>query len=278
MLELPDLELLLKGDPEMMTLPSMVYELLDLIDSSHSSTEEIAELVSQDAVLAAKVLRMVNSAYYGMVAQIETVQHAISMIGLKTLRDIVVVAKVGEKFSGIPPEVANVESFWVNNLFCAGMAKRLDQIQLTPRHNVFAPALLSNIGALVFLQKLPKVSKRILLMAEESNQDVYKVEQTILGYTHADIGAELMENWNLPKIFIEVAHNRNQFHKAARYINEAAIVHLAASFADKHQPFINFAALGSFTDQSAYNYVYVPENLINELITEIGTSSPDLVM
>jgi len=278
MFELPTLDLLLKDDTELMTLPSIVYEILELIDSSYSSSEEIVALVSQDAVLTAKVLHMVNSAYYGLVAHIDTVAHAINIIGLRTLRDIVVVTKVGEKFNGIPSEVANVESFWMNNLVCAGMAKRLDQIQLTPRHNIFAPALLSNIGALVFLQKLPLVSKRILQIAKEKRHDIYDVEQDILGHTHADIGAELMKQWGLPEIFVQVAKYRDKFFQAGSYINEAAIVNLAASYADQAQPFVNFEGLKSDPDLSAYNYVYVPENLIDELIAEVEPSSAPTMM
>ncbi|MCW8826963.1 MAG: HDOD domain-containing protein [Gammaproteobacteria bacterium] len=278
MIELPDLGLLLKDDPELMTLPSVVYEILELIDSSESSAADIVDLVSQDAVLTAKVLQMVNSAYYGMIAQIETVSHAINVVGLKALRDIVVVTKVGEKFKDIPKNVVNVESFWMNNLVCAGMAKRLDQRQLIPRHNIFAPALLSNIGALIFLQKLPQVSKRILQIAKENNQNIYEVEESILGYTHADIGAELMRKWGLPEIFVVVAQYRNHFYQAGSYINEASIVHLSASYADNVQPFINFDGLEIEPDLSVYNYISLSGNLIKELLSEVEPETSDFMM
>jgi HD-like signal output (HDOD) protein len=278
MLNLPDLELLLKDEPDLMTLPSIVYEILELIDSSYSSADEISEMISQDAVLTAKLLRMVNSAYYGMLAQIESVNHAINIIGLRALRDLVVVTKVGEKFQNMPASVANIESFWMNNLVCAGMAKRLDQRQLIPRHNIFAPALLSNIGVLVFMQKLPQVSRRILQIAKEKRQSIYDVEESILGYTHADIGMELMRQWKIPEIFIQVAKYRHNFYQAGSYSNEAAIVHLAASYADKIQPFINMEGLDADLDLSVYNYVSMPESLIHTLLSEIDTSSTPSIM
>ncbi len=273
MIKLPDMELLLKDDPDLMTLPGLVYEILELIDSSYSCADEIVDLVSQDAVLTAKVLRMVNSAFYGMVAQIETVAHAINIIGLRALRDIVIVTKVGEKFEGISADVINVASFWENNMVCAGVAKSLDQRQLIPRHNVFAPALLSNIGALVFLQKSPQVSRHILQIAKRENQNIYDVEQATLGYTHADIGVELMKRWGLPEIFVQVARFRHNFYLAGSYVYEASIVHLAASYADKTHPVINFEGLDSEPDLSVHNYINIPDMAIQELMAKIDTSS-----
>ncbi|MDH3355819.1 MAG: HDOD domain-containing protein [Chromatiales bacterium] len=279
MIELPNLDLLLDSDPEMMTLPSIVHEILELIDSSDSSSEEIVKLVSQDAVLTTKVLRMVNSAYYGLVAQIETVAHAINIIGLRTLRDIVVVTKVGEKFNGVSPDVVNVESFWENNLACAGMAKRLDQRQLIPRNNIFAPALLSNIGVLVMLQKSPRASRHVLQAAKENRQNIYDVEQEILGYTHADISVELMKRWEIPEIFIQVAKYRHHFYEGGSYSNEAAIVHLAASYTDRVQPFVNFEGLNSEPDLAIHNYINLPEIVIHEVMDEMdGGSTPSIMM
>lgn len=274
-MQLPRIEQLLEDDAELLTLPSVVYEILALIDSPDSSVEQIVEKVSQDAALTVRVLRMVNSAYYGLPMPVSNVEQAITLIGLKTLRDIVLVSKVAEKFSDIPAKVANMTSFWNNSLMCAGLAKRFYKEQGLKKHNIFSAALLNNVGILVMLQKMPSEMQYLLKLADKHQQNLYDAEQLVLGYTHADVGAMFMSEWGMPELFVQVAKYRDNFYLAGEYDREAAIVHLAASHADSVMPLFNLDGLQSEPDLAIYDFLSLSEESISTQMKEIDNMLPE---
>ena len=109
---------LVAGVSTLVSLPSVYMRLTKVIDQRTSSARDIGKIVSEDPGLTARLLRLVNSAYYGFPQRIETVSRAISVIGTHQLVDLALATSVIEIFKKIPHEIVDMESFWKHSLAC----------------------------------------------------------------------------------------------------------------------------------------------------------------
>lgn len=261
----PTLRALLDEDPELLTLPQVVDDLIALIDNPDSSIERIAERISEDGALTARVLRIVNSAYFALATKIDSVPQAINLMGLSSLRDLVVATKVAEKFDHISGELVDVESFWANSLYAAGVARDIYQLLGERRMNIFVATLLHHVGIMVLLEKLPEPMATILRETRAGDQDLCERERLLLGYSHADVGAELLSAWGLPEPFIEVTRYHHHFYEAPNYATEAAVLHLADAMAQQAKPLVHFEGIEMEPDLAVFSYVTLRQDRLDVL-------------
>ncbi len=110
---------------QLISLPDIYLKLKELIDDPDYTMAEVALLVGRDPGMATRFLRLVNSPLYRRVRKIETVSHAVSLLGIRQVHDIVLSASVAEAFEGIQTEVMNMKKFWQRSFYCAVMTKQL---------------------------------------------------------------------------------------------------------------------------------------------------------
>lgn len=261
----PTLTALLDDDPELLTLPQVVDDLLALIDDPDSNIEQIAERISEDGALTARVLRIVNSAYFALATEIDSVYQAINLMGLSSLRDLVVATKVAEKFDHVSGDLVDVESFWANSLYAAGVARDIYQLLGQKKMNIFVATLLHHVGIMVLLDKLPEQMATILSETRAGDQDLSQRERLVLGYSHADVGAELMSAWGLPESFIEVTRYHHHFYEAPRFATEAAVIHLADAMAQQAKPLLHFEGIELEPDLAVFSYVTLRQERLDGL-------------
>lgn len=261
----PTLQALLEDDPDLLTLPKVVDELLQRIDDPNCGWDEIAERISADGALTARVLRIVNSAYFALASRIDSVYQAINLMGLKSLRDLVIATKVAEKFDHVSGELVDVASFWGNSLYAAGVARDIYQLQGLHKMNIFVATLLHHVGIMVLLEKLPRQMATILSEARDGDMDLCERESLLLGYTHADVGAALMRAWGLPDAFAEVTLYHHRFFEAPNYATEAAIIHLADSMAQQAMPMLHFEGIEREPDLAVFSYVNLQQESLDGL-------------
>lgn len=257
------LQSLLEDDPELLTLPQVVDDLLVLIDDPDCGIDEIAERLSADGALTARVLRIVNSAYFALALKIDSVHQAINLMGLSALRDLVVATKVAEKFDHVSGELVDVESFWANSLYSAGLARDIYQLLGMKKMNIFVATLLHHVGIMVLLEKQPERMEGVLEQVRAGKHDLFEVERRILGFTHADVGAELMAAWGFPGAFSEVTRYHHRFYEAPNFATEAAIVHLADAMAQQSRPLLHFEGIELEPDLAVFSYIGLQQDSLD---------------
>lgn len=265
------LQSLLEEDPELLTLPGVVDDLLVLIDDPKCGLQDIAERISADGALTARVLRIVNSAYFALAMKIDSVPQAINLMGLSALRDLVVATKVAEKFDHVSGELVDVESFWANCLYAAGVARDIYQLLGMRKVNIFVATLLHHVGIMVLLEKQPERMIAILEEVRQGKHDLFEAEQGILGFTHADVGAELMAAWGLPASFIEVTRYHHRFYEAPNFATEAAIVHLADAMAQQSNPLLHFEGIEVEPDLAVFSYISLQQESLEGVAEHAST-------
>lgn len=216
---------LLKGDIKLASPPTVYLALQKIIDDPTKTVRDAATIIESDASLAMRLLKIVNSAFYGFPSQISAISTAISMIGVRELQNLVLATVVIERFSDLPGQILCINDFWANNLRCALVARELDALLgKTYTDTAFLCGLVHNIGQLVLYRRIPVLAREVDLLIQsmpEDELDVPAIEERVIGFDHYAVGAELCRLWKLPEAVIESI----RLHRYPDYVGNHA--HLA---------------------------------------------------
>ena len=186
-------------DVKLPEVPSVVFELNEIISDPLSSSADIARLVNQSPSLAALLLKIVNSAFYGFRSKVDSISRAVVMIGSKEISNLALGITIMEAFKDIPRQVMDVTSFMEHSLGCGIVARILAAYaNITATEQLFVSGLLHDIGRLVVCRYFPQIMGSILANARHANMSVMLSERTLAGKPHTQIGKALIKKWKLP--------------------------------------------------------------------------------
>lgn len=212
---------------QLFSLPDIYLRLLELVNSDESTIDEIADLISLDASLAARLLKMANSSFYNFPAQIDTVTRAITLIGSKELCNLVLATSVASSFNNVPQAMIDMDSFWRHNVDTGLVARHLGKLaNIRDVERFFTVGLLHNIGKLLVLAEEPDHAKKII--AASHTTPSWQAEQEVLGFTFAEAGAELMKIWGLPVVLIDAVGHQHAPQDAEQDVLTAALLNIAS--------------------------------------------------
>jgi HD-like signal output (HDOD) protein len=219
---------LMKGTLEIPSLPMIFTRIDEAVNNPRSSLADIGRVISEDSSLTARLLKIVNSAFYSFPSKIETISRAVTVVGTQQLRDLALATSVMKLFQGIPPDLINMEAFWKHSIACGVAARVLAAHKREANiERFFVAGILHDIGRLVLCMKDPDWMRSALGRCHASCELLYKVEIEELGFDHASLGRVLLENWKLPASLVETVAYHHNPEAAARFPIEAAVVHLA---------------------------------------------------
>lgn len=205
--------------------PILYYQLREKLDNPDTTFDELAAVIKTDPAMSARLLKIVNSAFYGLGEKVDTLTHALSIVGTEQLTDLALAAIVTSKFQGIPRDLINMETFWMHSIGCGIAARRIArQVPGVESEKMYLGGMLHDIGSLIFFKESPEVAKKILLRCKESGEHLFKVEKEVLGYDHAEVGALLLTEWKLSEQLVEMVRYHHQPSKAEDSIMETCII------------------------------------------------------
>lgn len=192
----------LENAPDLPTLPSVVNEIIRLANSSKTNAADVGQIIEQDQALTAKVLRLVNSAFYGFPGQIKTVQHAVVIIGFNKVKTVVMAASLFDLTKGRSGNCIDIRNFWLHALSTAITAKvvvrRFDSGVLPD--DAFVAGLIHSIGIMIMDQMIPDQYRMVRLVCDQEKSTLLEAEKSVLGFTHAQAGEWVAEKWRLPPL------------------------------------------------------------------------------
>jgi len=216
------------GTVEVASLPEIFIRINEMVDNPHYSASDIGRMLSKDPAMTARLLKIVNSPFYNFPSKIDTVSRAITVIGVRELRDLVLATTVVKLFTGLPNDLVSMDSFWRHSTQCAIVARLIAAKNRELNvERFFIAGLLHDIGSLLIYRKIPELAREALLRASHNDEVLEIAERQVMGFTHADVGAELIRKWRLPKNIeeaVEYHHLPQNCHTGAK---EVAVVHLA---------------------------------------------------
>ena len=211
------------------TLPSMMHSINQMVLNPRTSAKELARLISSDPALTSKVLRIVNSSFYGFPSRIATVTHAIVILGFNTIKSIVLSSTIFDVFRrrSRPGDFDRAE-FWKHSIGCGAAAKALGQRLKYPLlEELFIAGLLHDVGKIVLDQYLPEQFREALRRVRTKNMLLVDAEAEVFGVNHADIGGWLFEKWTLSRGLVQTTRCHHSPALAGEDRKLAEIIHVA---------------------------------------------------
>ena len=205
--------------------PILYYQLREKLDNPNSTFDDLADIIKTDPAMSARLLKIVNSAFYGFDEKVDTLAHALNIIGTEQLTDLALAAIVTSKFQGIPRDLINMESFWMHCIGCGIAARKIARrLSGVEAEKMYLGGMLHDIGSLIIFKESPEDAKKVLMRCKESGENLFKVEKEILGYDHAEVGALLLAEWKLDDRLVEIVKYHHQPANAGDYLMETCIV------------------------------------------------------
>ena len=226
---------LIEDVEELLSLPDVVIRANELIDSETAGVESIAEVIALDPSLTAQLLKLVNSAFYGLPAKIETISRAITVIGMQELRSLILSASAVEVFNKVAPETIDMNDFWFRSVYVGLAAKQISGDR-RKAEMFFLMGLLHDIGKIVLFMKNDAVANEILREAVDSGKSLHQIEKEKIGFTSSQVSSALMQNWGLAETLYGPISIMYEDVDASPYLKDAAILRLAARLSDCTEP------------------------------------------
>jgi len=192
---------------ELPALPNTYFELNDLFHSEHASAREVVATVSKDPALLAKIMQLVNSAFFGLERQIGRIEEAVTLLGTRLIRDLALMThlyghlKQADSWKSFSFEQLNLRSMAVARL--ARDIARSAGADRSVQDHAFLAGLLHDIGIQILVRHDPVAYREVMERSIELNRPLYAVEKLLLGVHHGEVGACLMGLWNLPAEVVE---------------------------------------------------------------------------
>jgi HD-like signal output (HDOD) protein len=214
------------------SLPTVYTDLVSEIESPTSSMESVAKIIARDMAMTTKVLQLVNSAFFGLPRTISHPAQAIGLLGLDTVKSLVLGVQVFSAFRGEPYVLGMIEKLWTHSVATGHLARAIAQSEQAPPHLVeiaFTAGLLHDIGVLVLAANLGESYQKILQAAGSSETPLSVIEREQLGATHAEVGAYLLGLWGLGDGIVEaVAFHHAPTQCLHRAFGPLTAVHVAS--------------------------------------------------
>jgi len=225
---------LVRDVKQLVSLPEVSIRVSQMTETGQCTAAELGRVISQDASLSARLLRIANSPVYGMSTRIDTISRAVTLLGLQEIRDLVISTTATRAFDGIPTDLVSVEDFWHHSLYCGLLAQELgEESDASRSESLFLAGLLHDIGQLVMFYKLPQHMHSALLRTLQADDPLpmYLAERHVIGFDHAQVGDALADVWKLPTNLRECIAYHHEPERAQTYPIQVALVHVANAIA-----------------------------------------------
>jgi HD-like signal output (HDOD) protein len=217
--------------PKLASLQSINRSLNELVRSDTSLNSQIAAVIRRDPSLAARILRLVNSVYFGLSARINNIEEAVFFLGLRQIRELSIATPVLEEMEHLQSKTPNLpwRSLWSHSIATAILTR---EILGSTSFNVdddtdYLIGLLHNIGKIVMAYSFPEELQMVMAMSAATPEEVCHFERAIIGWDHAQIGAHFLARHQLAEEISFAARYHNEPGRAPRHRSFAAAVQVA---------------------------------------------------
>jgi putative nucleotidyltransferase with HDIG domain len=220
---------------ELPSLPRTYAELRQALSDPDSSIDQVVHIVERDVAITAKVLQLVNSAFFGVTREISDIRTAVSHLGMTILQNLVLSVEVFHTFMPKRPIPGfSLEEFHQHSQLTARIASEIGK-KSRISNAVAMGALLHDIGKLVIAERAPEHLIRAMQGVRQDRRPLYVIEEELVGVSHAEVGAYLLSLWGLPSPVVEaVAHHHHPERVIQEKVDMISIVYLSNMLAHEH--------------------------------------------
>ena len=210
--EKPDLNKIVAKIHEISTLPQVLKKILDVTADPTSGASDLQDILKSDPAVTAKILKVANSAYYGLVQKVTNVKRAIIFLGFKTVKNLSVAVSVSDMFKSEETIMGYSRGeLWKHSVSVALCAKSITRrIGLMEAEDIFTAGIMHDVGIIIEDQYLNEYFKKVLMDTDLAQNGIIETERKILGFDHATLGEKVVLQWKIPE---EIATIISYHHK-----------------------------------------------------------------
>jgi HD-like signal output (HDOD) protein/ActR/RegA family two-component response regulator len=213
------------------SVPALYLEIVDALQSATVTAQRIAEIVSRDPALSAKLLQISNSAFFGFSRKVYSVDEAVQLLGVSVIQSLAMAVPIFSSFSRAKCPTFPIEQVWEHSLQTAIIGRRIYSQHLNDSltgEQAFCAGILHDVGKIILASELPDKYSAVLQESLSSGKPLYEVEQSHFGATHSEVGGYLLALWGLPIPLVEaVANHHNPRRCGVQELCLAGVVHIA---------------------------------------------------
>lgn len=259
-------------------LPAVAIKFNEAIKDPLTSNQDLENIVSEDSALASKVLMIANSALFNFPSKIDTISKAVTIIGHKQLSEIILSCSIVAMFKDIPQNVIDMDTFWRHSIAVATASR----ILATYRHEqniekFFTAGLLHDIGKLIIFVEAPKYALEVMTKCAETNELMHKVEQSVLGFDHAKLGAMLLKKWKLPDSVVSSVYYHHIPSVSSGDIVGPSVTHVADIISQSLQFGSSGEKFVPTLNEKAWNALDLDVDILSTVIEQLNVQHAEAV-
>ncbi len=205
-----ELEIMIMTASDLPTIPVVATKVMQLIENENATAEELSKIVASDPAVAARVLKISNSSYYGCQRQIQTLSHAIVVLGFATLKSLIVAASVKQVYQ---PYGLTEKMLWEHS-FGAGLAARIiaKETRAASEEEAFLGGLFHDIGKIIMNSMNARQFQDVMQRCYNDGLSFEEAERQVFSYTHSEVGGLVIKKWNFPDMLMHAVLNHHSFN------------------------------------------------------------------
>ena len=220
------------------TLPAVALHVLEITANTKSSANDLMEIISPDVSLTAKILKIANSPFYGLTREVSSLQHAVTILGFKEIRNLVISTVAFDSFKNLKQDGKfDINKFWKHSFYCALAAKTIAVDLEIESNELFVAGLVHDIGKLAMYVTFPS---EFMMQLEIMNPlkikyTSFETEKEVFGMTHDEVGMKLLKKWMFPENLLTAVGYHHRPQDADKQSLFPIIVHIADILTHVHE-------------------------------------------
>ena len=251
------------------TLPEVTIKIINIVEDPKSTARDLHKVIKNDPALSVKVLKVVNSAFYGLPGQVASVDRAIILLGLSGVKNLAIATSIARLFKGKRiSEQFSAADLWRHSVAVSVAARLLGKFSPNPAlvDELFVAGLIHDIGTLVERQAFPEEFSEVIRRCEETGEDFLECEREIIGADHQAFGVGLTTKWKFPRhLRAAVGFHHNPEAVSVELRNISAVIHLADVIACQERMGFYLTAQNESINPELLELLNISEEQVNEV-------------
>lgn len=226
----PDINKIVLKIKEISTLPQVLKKILDVTSDPASGASDLQDILKSDPALTAKILKVANSAYYGLSEKVTNVKRAIIFLGFKTVKNLSLAVSVSDMFKSDETVMGYSRAeLWKHSVAVAVCAKSIIQrVGLSASEDVFTAGIMHDVGLIMEDQYVHPLFEKVLTDGQLLENGLIETERKVLGFDHADLGEKVVRHWKIPdEIATVISYHHKPRVAPEEHKKSAAVIYLA---------------------------------------------------